>query len=133
MKPMLAIFKKRPKAGQPSGLSVIAGSEARPHRIRFNGVSAGILDIYDGGQCINVCVFQSGHEWKEGDFVIFERQSGETTRYKIDRINTPHDPGDQHFLYCTFAPRPAPSPNTESREPEPSAHDRRTGAESGSL
>lgn len=110
---MLTIFKQRPKAGQPSGLSVIAGSEARPHRIRFNGASAGILDIHDGGKRINVCVFQIGHDWKAGDYVIFERQSGETTRYKIDRINTPHDPGDQHFLYCTFAPRTTPSPNNE--------------------
>jgi hypothetical protein len=109
---MLSIFKKRPKAGQPSGLSAIAGSEAHPHHIRFNGHSAGILDIHDGGQRINVCVFQRGHDWNAGDYVIFERQSGETTRYKIDRIWTPRDPGDQHFLYCTFAPRPAPSPNT---------------------
>ena len=117
---MLSIFKKRPKAGQPSGLSGIAGSEARPHHIRFNGHSAGILGIRNGGQEIDVCVFQRGHEWNEGDFVVFERQSGETTRYKIDRIWTPHDPGDQHFLYCTFAPRPAPSPNTKiTNDPKP--------------
>lgn len=108
---MLTLTKKRTKGGQVSGLSVIAGSESRPHHIRFNGHSAGILGIKDGGKQISVCVFQRGHEWNEGDFVIFERQSGETTRYKIVAIRTPHDPGDQHFLDCTFAPRPAPLPN----------------------
>jgi hypothetical protein len=89
-----------------------AGSESRPHRIRFNGHTAGIIDIKAGGKSITVCVFQRGHEWNEGDYVIFERQSGETTRYKIYEIETPRDPGDKHFLRCIFAPRPAPPPNT---------------------
>lgn len=103
---MLAIFKNCKKAAPVADRP---GSESSPHHIRFNGHSAGILDIYDEGQRINVCVFGPYRDLKAGDYVIFERRNGETTRYKIDRIHTPHDPGDQHFLYCSFAPRPAPT------------------------
>jgi hypothetical protein len=92
----------------------MAGSESCPHHIRFNGHSAGVLTIADGGCRVTVCVFQCGHQWKEGDFVIFEQQSGKTTRYKIDSIHTPPDPGDQHFLDCTFAPRTAHFPNVKA-------------------
>lgn len=103
------------KAGRASieGMDAMTSTEIIPlHVIRLNGASAGVLHANDDGSRITVCVFQRGHKWKDGDFVIFERRGGETTRYKIDRICTPHDPGDQHFLYCTFAPRIHPSPNT---------------------
>lgn len=75
------------------------------HQIWLDGATAGVLHVSDGGNKITVCVFQRGYEWKDGDLVIFRRRSGETTRYKIDQIRTPSDPGDQHFLDCTFTPR----------------------------
>lgn len=105
------------KAGRASieGMDAMTSTEIIPlHVIRLNGASAGVLHANDDGSRITVCVFQRGHKWKDGDFVIFERRGGETTRYKIDRICTPHDPGDQHFLYCTFAPRIHPSPNDQA-------------------
>lgn len=86
--------------------------EPRTHNLRLDGVNAGVLDVYEDGARVNVCMFRRGVDWSSGDFVVFERSSGKTTRYKIDRIETPRDPGDQHFLYCTFAPRPAAPSDT---------------------
>lgn len=107
MKSLLAKFRRSP--GVDLKPAVRRGSEDNPHTVRFDGFSAGMLSTCDGGQRITVCVFGSWWRMQDGDYVIFERRSGETTRYRITAIRTPHDPGDQHFIDCEFAPRPAPN------------------------
>lgn len=85
----------RPAAPEP---------EPATHHLRFDGVNVGRLDDGDG-RCISVCVFRRDAPWQVGDYIIFESTSGQTSRYMLYSIRTPHDPGDQHFLECSFAPR----------------------------
>lgn len=80
-------------------------SPAKTHEITFDRVNAGILAIHAKGRRITVVVYRKGKPWKPQDYIVFTRQSGETTRYRVDEIRTPRDPGDQHFIDCTFAPR----------------------------
>lgn len=71
-------------------------------------MTAYVLHVKDGGQQITVSGWKSNpYEWKKGDYLILERESGETTRYQLDELEVPHDPGDQYFARCSFAPRTA--------------------------
>ena len=76
------------------------------HTIRLNGATAGILSGNDDNTKLTLCVFRSGAPWKIDDFLILQSTSGQTSRYRVTRVSTPRDPGDQHFIDCTFAPRP---------------------------
>lgn len=92
-------------AATPKWFRRKAGAVPITHNLRFDGVTVGRLDDADDAMKLDACVFRSGAPWNVGDYIIFESSRGQSSRYKLDRIHTPRDPGDQHFLYCTFAPR----------------------------
>lgn len=62
------------------------------------------FDPIDGGQRGRMCVF--GRTPRVGDHLILPNGSG-TTRYRIESVRSPSDPGDQHFLDVAFDPREA--------------------------
>lgn len=84
------------------------------HRLQLDGVTAFTLSVRKEGHEITLCWFRRHLRAKEGDFLIIQRDDGSTTRYRIDAIDTPRDPGDHHFLECTFAPR---TPEEKGDEP----------------
>ena len=78
----------------------------RTHNVRLNGISAFVFLVRDGGQSITLCGHKRNpHEWDVGDYLILEKDDGTTTRYVLDKLDVPLDPGDQYFARCTFSPR----------------------------
>ena len=63
-------------------------------------------EILQGGLRINMTAWCS-QPIEVGDYVLI-RNAGGSTRYQVERVVRPHDPGDQYFIQAQFAPRPAP-------------------------
>lgn len=99
----MKIFSKMRKMGL---LPPLPPELIKTHEVKFAGVTAGLLWLDDNGHKIGLCWFHSNLPAKEGDYLIIHTSDGRTVRYVIHNIETPRDPGDQHFLECTFAPRP---------------------------
>ena len=76
--------------------------------LRTWGHDYSIMQVIDGGKRLRVCLFTPQRP-KDGDYVILPNGS-RTTRYQVDgEVDTPVDPGDQHFCNLVFAPRSVPS------------------------
>lgn len=99
----MKIFSKMRKMGL---LPPLPPELTHTHDLKLDGVMAGWLSQRDEGRKICLCWFHGNLPAKEGDYLIIHTSDGRSTRYVIDEIDTPRDPGDQHFLDCTFAPRP---------------------------
>ena len=80
--------------------------EPRTFDVRIDGVTAFIPIINDGGQTITVSGWKHNpYEYGEGDYLIIHQENGETTRYQVEDLEVPTNPGDQYFARCRFAPR----------------------------
>jgi len=86
----------------------VAEAQGVPHLLRLNGSTAGVLTSRKDGRELTVCVFQSGAPWRKGDYILLRSRSGQESRYRLTRLDTPRDPGDQHFLWLEFAPAQGP-------------------------
>lgn len=76
------------------------------HVEKLNGVTAFVFWVKDGGRQITVSGWHPNHsKFKIGERVLLVRDSGEGTRYRIKEIRRPHNPSDQYFMDCEFAPR----------------------------
>jgi len=73
--------------------------------------------VKDGGQEIRLCVFRDA-PMKPGDYLAIPNDKNhpeKRSRYEIVTIDTPMDPGDQHFITARWAPL------TEVKSTEPAA------------
>lgn len=87
------LFARKPKAPPAT------------HVIRLNGLTAGVLSHRRGGEELTLCVFRSGAPWRRGDLLDIHSSAGGVYHYRVAKVDTPCDPGDQHFIDCTFSPR----------------------------
>jgi hypothetical protein len=44
-------------------------------------------------------------QWNVGDYVVFKRDDGSSTRYKLTEMKACSDPRDQYFATGEFSPR----------------------------
>lgn len=65
-----------------------------------------ITQILQGGLRVYMTVW-CPDEIVVGDYLLI-RNGAHSTRYQVERVVRPHDPGDQYFIQAQFTPRPAP-------------------------
>jgi hypothetical protein len=73
---------------------------------RYWGNDYSVLKVIDEGQQLRLCVFRSAR-MKPGDYLAIPNDDNDPdkrSRYEIETIDTPMDPGDQHFITARWAP-----------------------------
>ena len=65
-----------------------------------------VIFVKDGGREIRLCVFRDAR-MKPGDYLAIPNDKNDPekrARYEIVTIDTPMDPGDQHFITARWVP-----------------------------